>query len=137
MYGQAEHRIEVATRIAVMAGCVVINCNYRKCPETKFPMPVFDAYAIFKQVVRDAASLGIDPDKIGLLGESAGACICMGVAQELVKRKEQKLASLVVINWPMIGSKLCGGPKSDWTDYELAFRDQDKFYEAMSTDLQA
>jgi len=52
--GQAEHRIEVATRIAVMAGCIVINCNYRKCPETKFPLPVYDAYAIFKHVVGKA-----------------------------------------------------------------------------------
>ena len=69
------------------------------------------------------------------MGESAGACICLGVAQELIKRKEEKLASMIFISWPMIGDKLCGEPTSDWTSYETAFRDQDKFYEAMSMDL--
>lgn len=64
----------------------MINCNYRKCPETKFPLPVYDAYAIFKQVVQEAAQFGIDVSRIGLIGESAGACISLGVAQELVAR---------------------------------------------------
>jgi len=107
----------------VITNSIVINCNYRKCPEVKFPLPVFDAYAIFKQVVHEAAQFGINPDKIGLIGESAGACICLGVAQELVERQEEKLAKMVVLSWPMVGDNLIGGPKDDWTSYELSFKD--------------
>ena len=107
----------------MITNSIVINCNYRKCPEVKFPLPVFDAYAIFKQVVHEAAQFGIDPDKIGLIGESAGACISLGVAQELVARQEEKLAKMVVLSWPMVGDNLIGGPKDDWTSYELSFKD--------------
>ena len=73
--------------------------------------------------MKEAASLGLDETKIGLMGESAGACICLGVAQELIKRKEAKLVSMIFTCWPMLGDRLCGGNKSDWTSYEFAFRD--------------
>ena len=71
-----------------MTGCTIINCNYRLCPETKFPAPVFDAYAVVKHVVQMADELGIDADSIMICGESAGATLAVGAAQVLVEREE-------------------------------------------------
>ena len=53
-WGTPIHRQEVCNKIAVLSGCTVINCDYRKCPEIYFPHPVFDAYACLKQVIEDA-----------------------------------------------------------------------------------
>jgi acetyl esterase len=66
--------------MAVKTQCIVINCDYRKCPETLFPAPVFDAYACLKYVIKHASALKIDKNRITMVGESAGACILLGVA---------------------------------------------------------
>jgi acetyl esterase len=70
----------VCNKLAAITNSIVINCNYRKCPEAKFPLPVYDAYAIFRHILKEAVQLGIDASKIGLIGESGGACIVLGVA---------------------------------------------------------
>jgi len=48
VFGTAENRMEVCNKMAVRTNAVVINCNYRKAPEAKFPLPCYDAYAIIK-----------------------------------------------------------------------------------------
>ena len=74
--------------MAFYTNCTVINCNYRLCPEVKFPIPVYDAYSIVKNVIDSADTLNIDKDKIILIGESAAAGLIMAVAQEMIKKNE-------------------------------------------------
>jgi acetyl esterase/lipase len=66
--------------MACYTNCTVINCNYRLCPDVKFPLPAYDAFAIVKDVINKAAILGIDKDRIVLSGDSAGAGLVMCVA---------------------------------------------------------
>jgi acetyl esterase len=137
LFGSAEDRTDVVIKLAVKTNCVVVNCNYRKAPESKFPLPIFDAYAILKQLIKDAESLGINASKIAFIGESGGATILLGVAQFLVERGEQDLVQLLIPMWPMCGDNLCGGKKPDWTQYEKPFHYMDRFYEAICTDFAA
>ena len=46
---------------------------YHLSPEAKFPVAVDDAYAALLWVVEQAGGLGIDPDRIMLAGDRAGA----------------------------------------------------------------
>ena len=131
VFGTAEHREEVCNKMAAFSECIVINCNYRKCPESKFPLPVFDAYAILKHVLASDSDLGIDKTKIAMVGESGGSCIILGVAQHLVQMDEADIVKMLVLPWPMCGDSLVGGPQSDWTPYELSFKNMDMFYEMM------
>ena len=53
-------------------GCVVFSPEYRLAPETPFPGAGNDVANATKYVFENAASFGVDPDKIVLTGDSAG-----------------------------------------------------------------
>lgn len=63
----------VCADLAVNAGCRVIAVDYRLAPEHPFPAPVDDAWAAFRDVVARAGALGLDPARVGIGGDSAGA----------------------------------------------------------------
>ncbi len=53
-------------------GFAVACIGYRLLPEVEFPAPVVDCKAAVRWVRANAAKYGIDPDRIGAIGGSAG-----------------------------------------------------------------
>jgi acetyl esterase len=66
--------------LANLAGAVVIAVDYRRAPEDKFPAAADDAYAATEYVVSHPAEFGIDPQRLGVAGDSAGANLATVVA---------------------------------------------------------
>jgi acetyl esterase len=67
------------------AGCMVLSVDYRLAPEHKFPVALEDAFDVLEWLFSNALSLGIDPARIAIGGDSAGgtlATVCAVLARE-------------------------------------------------------
>tara|TARA_R110001599_G_C12273528_1_gene661748 strand:+ start:5792 stop:6724 length:933 start_codon:yes stop_codon:yes gene_type:complete len=75
----------VTSNLAEKTGCIVVAVGYRLAPEHKFPTAVEDSYATLKWVAENASDMNGDPDKIAVIGESAGgnlAAVCALLARD-------------------------------------------------------
>jgi acetyl esterase len=74
---------EVITRaLAKRAGCIVISADYRLAPEHQYPAARDDAWTAAKWVMENAEELGVDIDKIGVGGDSAGGTLATITARK-------------------------------------------------------
>lgn len=78
-FTSSDHEKYIEMRMALAkAGFVVAAVEYRTVPN-KFPALVIDGKAAVRYLRAHAASLGIDPTRIGVLGDSAGGYVAQMV----------------------------------------------------------
>ncbi|XP_002736531.1 arylacetamide deacetylase-like [Saccoglossus kowalevskii] len=90
---------EVTRDIADLMGQVVlISIDYNLAPEHIFPGPVNDCYKATKWLLQHAADYGIDENRIGISGDSAGGNLAASVVLRLkVDKVTPKLAFQVLV----------------------------------------
>ena len=90
--------------IAEELGLAVISVEYRLAPEHPHPAPVEDCYAGLAWTVKNAPELGIDPDRIVVAGESAGANLAAATVLLARDRGELTLFGQVLLG-PMLDDR--------------------------------
>ena len=70
----------ICARLAVATEHLVISVEYRLAPEHKFPTGLMDCYAVAKALYTRQFILNVDPDKITLIGDSAGGNLAAAVS---------------------------------------------------------
>ena len=83
--GSIETHDLVAAALAQTTGCRLVSVDYRLAPEHKFPAAIEDAVAATRWVSEQASSLGIDPARLVVGGDSAGATLAAVVCQESMR----------------------------------------------------
>ena len=69
-----------ARGLSKQARAVVVSVDYRLAPAHKFPAAWDDAFAAYKWVAANAASVKGDPTRLALAGESAGGNLALATA---------------------------------------------------------
>ena len=85
-------------------GVVGVSVEYRLAPETPYPGPLDDCYAALRWTHDNAEELGIDRDRIGVYGLSAGGGLAAALALLARDRGEVRLA-FVLLDCPMLDDR--------------------------------
>lgn len=78
--GSLDSHDGTARNLCAGAGAVVVSLDYRMGPEHRFPAAVEDSWAALKWLHANAGSLGADPARLAVAGDSAGANLAAVVA---------------------------------------------------------
>lgn len=69
-----------ARMLADRAGVVVVTLDYRLAPEHPYPAGLEDSYAALEWAADKGSEYGLDPTRLGVLGESAGGGLAAALA---------------------------------------------------------
>ena len=85
-------------------GLVGVSVEYRLAPETVYPGPLEDCYAGLKWTFDHAEELGVDANRIGIRGVSAGGGLAAALALLVRDRGEMQLA-FQLLDSPMLDDR--------------------------------
>ena len=109
-------------------GFAVINFNYRLAPKYKFPAPLEDLNAVLEWLQKHAGEYPLDPGKVFLVGDSAGAQIASQYGAIYSNKEYAGIMEMKVPEVTILGLGLCCGTydlkkKIETDDGKRAMRD--------------
>jgi acetyl esterase len=115
-------------RLANQSGSVIISVNYQKAPEHPFPIPFDDCYATLIWAREHAKELGIDPNRIGVGGDSAGGNLAAAVA---IKARDESISlSYQLLVYPCLARDFTTKSYNEYaTDFGLSTQAMKWFWE--------
>lgn len=108
----------VARFYADKAGVKVLSVSYRLAPEDPFPAAFDDVVAGYRYAVDHAESLGVDPARIGIKGDSAGGNLAAAVGLHLGTDSRYR-PIVVVLEYPCVDPELDRYESTDLFDIPL------------------
>ncbi|AOW46226.1 arylesterase [Acetobacter ascendens] len=106
--GTPDMQAGMFNRLALKTNTLIVSVDYRLAPETPFPGGLEDVYAALVWLHECAKELGVDPDRIMIMGDSGGGCLAAATALLARDRGKAKLHAQVLI-YPMLDLRT-GGP---------------------------
>ena len=83
VFGDLDTYDGVARQIAKRSGLRCLGVEYALAPEHPFPSPLDDCVAAVRWAASEGSSLGIDGQRIAVIGDSAGANLAIAVCRTL------------------------------------------------------
>ncbi|MEU6741980.1 alpha/beta hydrolase [Streptosporangium sandarakinum] len=92
------------SRYVSASGVPMLSVEYRRAPEHPFPTSAEDAYAALRWLHEHASELGVDPDRIGVMGDSAGGGMAAALTILTRERGGPKIARQILL-MPMLDDR--------------------------------
>ncbi|MCC2548498.1 alpha/beta hydrolase [Hymenobacter sp. BT175] len=92
-----------AQALCEQVGAVVVSVEYRKAPERKFPTAHDDSFAAYQYVLKNAATMKGDPNRVAVVGESAGGNLALNMSI-MARDKKVAMPKYQVLVYPIAGS---------------------------------
>ena len=112
--GSPEQDIALVGRILGSLDVAIVSVDYALVPEHPFPRPLDDCHHALKWLVEHAAELRVDPDRIGIGGQSAGGGLAAALVQKAVDQGPVHPAFQLLI-YPMLDASTCLRPDDGTT----------------------
>ncbi|MFA6124528.1 MAG: alpha/beta hydrolase [Sphingomonas sp.] len=102
--GTAANDVPRLQAMAAALDCVIVTVDYRLAPEVGYQGAIEDNYAGLRWLFANAALLGADPQRIAVMGESAGGGHAALLALAARDRGEFRLAFQLLV-YPMLDDR--------------------------------
>lgn len=102
IFDGSKNHYYLANRYAKECNCKVIYVKYNLAPNYPFPYPQIEAYKATQYVFEHSEELNIDINRIGLVGDSAGATLALSsllIAKEEYNKIYNPLFTLLIYPW--------------------------------------
>ncbi|MFF5965215.1 alpha/beta hydrolase [Streptomyces collinus] len=119
----SNHSFEpLARRLAHSSGATVVSVEYHLAPESPPPAQFDDAYAATLWTAGHADDLGIDPDRLVVIGDSAGGTLAAAVALAARDRSGPAISCQVLV-YPGLDRDMGARSIADCADAPILSRD--------------
>ncbi len=109
-------------------GCHVLFVNYRLAPRHPYPAAILDCFGSFKWLLNHASELSIDPNRIGVGGDSAGGCLAAVITQ-MAKDEGIQMPCLQLLIYPATGVDRPSESMDKYVDTPMCnTRDMEKYH---------
>jgi len=95
--GDLESHDSVCRELSGGANVIVVATDYRRSPEHRFPAAADDCIAVTRWVVKNAAQIDGDAQRVAVGGDSAGGNLAAVVSQQLRDQDRINLAAQLLI----------------------------------------
>lgn len=103
-----DYLVDLANELNVL----IVAVDYRLAPEHPFPTPLNDCYAALAWIFEEGLALGVDTQKVMVMGHSAGGGLAAAVSIMARDRNEYRLAGLLMV-YPMLDHRTGSANSSD------------------------
>ena len=105
VYGNFDTHNCLCRRLARDTGAIVLPVCYRLAPFSKYPTALLDCYDALLWAVENATSISADPQKIVVMGDSAGGNLATAVCLMARDEGDRGIARQVLL-YPVLSGKL-------------------------------
>jgi acetyl esterase len=105
VFGDRESHGRLIRELAIGSHAAVVFVDFDRSPEAHYPVAIEQAYGATLWVAQHGSSVGIDPSKIALSGDSAGGNLAAVVAILSRRRGAPKICSQVLF-YPVLDAAL-------------------------------
>lgn len=92
-------------RLAERAGCLLVSVDYALAPEHPFPAAVEDVTAVLEWAAGEVSSMGGDPSRIALAGDSSGGNLA-AAATLMARQGGGGAVALQILTCPVLDNEL-------------------------------